>query len=133
MTYGRPRSSSAYATTASPHFVPSFPCAGPLPITAPAHSAEIQAIGAAFGPFRRVRCKVSHPRGEPLTWLVRLDLERVRRNMPDEAGNPLDEEVVRRFLAVIGVRGKGDGWWRASDEALLNFRDGEVLEKRAAP
>jgi hypothetical protein len=67
-----------------------------------------------------------------LDWVVRLDLERIRRNMPDEKGTPLDEEVVYRFLAAIGVKRKDEAWWWASDEALLNLRDGEVLEKRPA-
>jgi hypothetical protein len=65
-------------------------------------------------------------------WVVRLDLDRVRRNMPDEKGDPLDEEVVYRFLAAIGVKRKDDHWWWATEESLLNFRDGEVLEKRPA-
>ena len=67
-----------------------------------------------------------------LNWIVRLDLERVRRSMPDDEGAPIDEEVVYRFLAAIGVRRKDEDWWWATDEALVNFVDGEVLEKRPA-
>jgi hypothetical protein len=64
---------------------------------------------------------------------VRLDLERIERSLQAALGTAQEVEDLYRFLAALGLKRKNDEWWWATDEALCNLLEGEVLEKRPAP
>ena len=40
-------------------------------------------------------------------------------------------KTALRLLAGMGVWRHNDDWWGAEDVVLENFRDGEVIERRA--
>ena len=61
---------------------------------------------------------------------VRLDLERIRRSLEAATGAPQSDEDLLRFLAALGLMRKNDEWWWATEEALSNLLEGEVLERR---
>jgi hypothetical protein len=65
-----------------------------------------------------------------MQFVVRLDLERIRVNLERALEQPQTGEDVHRLLAAFGVWRKNEEWFGASEAALTNFVDGEVLEKR---
>lgn len=68
-----------------------------------------------------------------MQYLIRLDLDRIRRNL-DATGSKLhDIEDVHRLLATIQVRRHDEQWFIGDEACLRGFEDGEVLEKQPAP
>lgn len=73
------------------------------------------------------------PVGEPqMTHLVRLDLERIRRNLEAREGSPQTDDDVMRLLAGMKVWRKDAQWFCASAAAVSSFLTGEVLERISA-
>jgi hypothetical protein len=68
-----------------------------------------------------------------MSYLLRLDLERIRRNLEDAAEAPQTEDDMMRLLAGMRVWRHSDDWWGADEAAVRNFREGEVLERREGP
>ncbi len=66
-----------------------------------------------------------------MTFLLRLDLERIRRNLEAATGQPHGDEDVLRELAARGVWRHNEEWWGATQEAAERFAAGELLERRA--
>jgi hypothetical protein len=81
------------------------------------------------GPDWRIRPAAAMFRA-PMTWLLRLDLDRIRANLQAPGGPPRTYEDVVRLLASRGVWRYGDHWWGAQAAALALFDDGEVVEAR---
>ena len=67
---------------------------------------------------------------QPKQYLLRLDLEALRRNLEATAEAPQSIDDVLRLLAGLGVWRQSDQWWGAGEGALVNLREAEVLEKR---
>ena len=67
-----------------------------------------------------------------MKWLLRLDLERIRRNLEVTTGTPQTDDDVARLLAGMKVWRKDEQWFSADGAMLRNFLDGEILEKRPA-
>ena len=67
-----------------------------------------------------------------MKWLLRLDLERVRRNLGATTRGTRTEDDVLRLLAELKVWRKSDEWFVADDPVMRTFLDGDVLEKRPA-
>ena len=66
-----------------------------------------------------------------MPYLLRLDLERIRMNLQRSVGTPHSHEDVLRLLATMQVwRHNDDDWVTADENALRQFVDGEVLERR---
>ena len=65
-----------------------------------------------------------------MRYLLRLDLERIRRNLSDTATQQVTDDDVFRALAERGVWRHNDDWWGASEAAVGRFGDGEVLQKQ---
>ena len=66
-----------------------------------------------------------------MAYLIRLDLECLRANVERSLGVPQSHEDVLRLLAGMRVWRHDDEWFTADENALRQFIDGEVLEKRA--
>ena len=64
-----------------------------------------------------------------MTYLLRLDFERVRSNLANATTQPVDEEELLRELARRGVWRHNELWWGATEAALAHFKDGEVLQR----
>ena len=64
--------------------------------------------------------------------LVRLDLERIRRNLEAATAAPQTHDDVLRLLAVRKVWRKDEHWFIADEAAVRMFSQGEVVEKRSA-
>jgi len=65
-----------------------------------------------------------------MVYLLRLDLDLIRRNLEDTAEAPQTEDDVMRLMAGLGVWRQSDEWWGAEEPALKNFRHGEIIERR---
>jgi hypothetical protein len=65
--------------------------------------------------------------------LTRLDLERIRPNLERTTGAPQTHEDVLRLLAGLKVWRRDEDWFTADDNAVRQFIDGEVLERRDWP
>jgi hypothetical protein len=65
-----------------------------------------------------------------MTYLLRLDLERLRTNLERTTGVPHSHEDVLRLLAGMKVWRHDDDWFTADENALRQFIDDEVLDRR---
>ena len=63
-------------------------------------------------------------------YLVRLDLERMRRNLETTTGTPQTQEDALRLLAAMKIWRRDEDWFSAAESALHIFLEGEVLEKK---
>lgn len=68
-----------------------------------------------------------------MTYLLRLDLERVRRNLETATGSACSDDDLYRALAARRVWCQSDDWWGAGPRALSLFGEGEILERRDEP
>ena len=64
-----------------------------------------------------------------MTYLLRLDVDRIRRNLERASGGPQTEYNALRALARRSVWRQDERWWRADEKALRAFDEGEVLEQ----
>ena len=74
-----------------------------------------------------------HALGAEQSLLLRLDLDRIRRNLERCSDSPQSDDDVYRFLAVMKVRRHDEQWFLADEEAVTGFRAGEVVERRPKP
>ena len=64
-----------------------------------------------------------------MTYLLRLDLDRVLRNLAATSTRVVTDDDVYRVLTQRGVWRHSDEWWGATAKALTQFRHGEIVEK----
>ena len=77
--------------------------------------------------------KLPPPSPEGMRYLLRLDLDLIRRNLGDTAEAPPTEDDVMRLLAGLGLWRHSDEWWGADEAALKNLREGDVIERKEFP
>ena len=63
-------------------------------------------------------------------YLLRLDLERLRRNLSQTTTSLVTEDDLYRLLTTRGVWRHSDEWWGATEASLQKFGEGEILERR---
>ena len=93
--------------------------------------AELEAAGA-LPPARGVVASKT-PRPVEEHYLLRLDLERIRRNLSATAPGGVTDDDLLRALATRGAWRRNDEWWAGSGAALKNFGEGEIIERRPLP
>lgn len=64
-----------------------------------------------------------------MKYLLRLDLAHIRRNLERVNGFAFTDDDVLRTLATRGVWRQSDDWWGATESALTDFREGEIVQK----
>jgi hypothetical protein len=64
-----------------------------------------------------------------MSYLLRLDLDRVRRNLSNTTTRLMNDDELYRELARRGVWRHNDEWWGGTEAALRYFREGEVVTK----
>jgi hypothetical protein len=63
------------------------------------------------------------------TYVVRIDLERLRHRMTWNDGSPASVSEIRKVLGHFGftpVEGRA-GWWRGDEKAMKELRSDEAL------
>ena len=66
-----------------------------------------------------------------MTYRLRLDMERIRRNMAESSGTAeFTDDDLYRALAARGVWRIDDQWWGVKEEAVRNFGPDEIIEQR---
>ena len=68
-----------------------------------------------------------------MRYLLRIDLDLIRRNLEQTAGVPQTADDVMRLMAGMGVWRQSDEWWGADEAILRNFREGEIIERKEIP
>ena len=66
-----------------------------------------------------------------MTYLLRLDVERIRLNLANTTSLVEDDDLLRK-LSARGVWRHNDQWWGATEAAIRNFEEGEIIERRLA-
>jgi hypothetical protein len=64
-----------------------------------------------------------------MRYLLRLDLDRVRRNLAATTTSVVTDDDVHRVLTQRGVWRHSDEWWGASQGSLAHFSAGEIVQK----
>ena len=65
-----------------------------------------------------------------MDYFVKLDVERIRLDLERVTERPQTNEHVVEFVEALGLRRRDEVWFWAKEESLVNFLEGEVLEKR---
>jgi hypothetical protein len=66
---------------------------------------------------------------QPNHLLVRLDLDLIRRYLANHSTRVVTEDELHRELAMRGVWRHSDELWGATEAALGNFDDGEIIQR----
>jgi hypothetical protein len=69
-------------------------------------------------------------KNEAAPLLLRLDLDRIRKNLEQSVGGAQTDDDVLRLLAGMRVWRQDEDWFLADETAAGGFRHGEVREKR---
>jgi hypothetical protein len=64
-----------------------------------------------------------------MSYLLRLDLDLIRRNLASKTSAAVTDDDVYRLLTQRGVWRHSDDWWGASEPAVSHFIEGEIVEK----